>query len=101
MNILCWLSEWYQSNCDGGKEHESRIEIGSLDNPGWYVDINLINTPLEDKAFTKINIDKSDDDWFICRVENNVYKADGDPLKLEVILTIFKDWVEKGDTDVS
>ena len=94
MNILCWLMNWYQLNCDGDWEHLYGIKIDTIDNPGWSVDIDLIDTPLENKVFKKIKINSSNDNWIICRVENNIYKGDGDPSKLEKILTIFKKWVE-------
>ncbi|MDO7908781.1 Imm53 family immunity protein [Paenibacillus sp. JX-17] len=41
MEILKWLQEWYASQCDGDWEHSNGIKITSIDNPGWYVEINI------------------------------------------------------------
>ena len=94
MDIIMWLSKWYQSNCDGFWEHMYGIQIDSLDNSGWKVDIDLIDTLLEDREFEKIQIKNSDADWILCFVENDVFKGRGDPSKLKEILIVFKDWVE-------
>lgn len=94
MSILIWLEKWYQSNCDTEWEHIYGVKIDTLDNPGWSVKIDLLNTPLEGKAFENVNVDNGDDDWIVCRVVNNVYEGAGDPLKLEEILRVFKEWAE-------
>ena len=36
------LQHWYESQCDGDWEHEFGVKIGTLDNPGWMVDISRI-----------------------------------------------------------
>ena len=33
-NMLEWLMNWYESNCDGDWEHSYGVKIESLDNPG-------------------------------------------------------------------
>lgn len=93
-NILNWLMDWYESNCDGFWEHMYGVKIDTLDNPGWAIQIDLTDTLLEDKKFEKIQIDNGDDDWIICRIENNIFRGDGDTHKLIKILEIFKNWVE-------
>ena len=50
-NPISWLQNWYTTQCDGDWEHDYGITIGTLDNPGWYVVINLVETPLEAAAF--------------------------------------------------
>jgi hypothetical protein len=40
------LQSWYESHCDGDWEHDKRIRIGTLDNPGWRVYINLADNLL-------------------------------------------------------
>lgn len=95
MDTLKWLENWYKSNCDGDWEHcYKNVRIGTLDNPGWSVDINLMETDLEDKIFEGINIDNGDNDWIVCVVQDGNFKGRGDPDKLEKILEIFKEWAE-------
>ena len=95
MDIFDWLADWYKSCCNGDWEHSYGIEINTLDNPGWSVQINLENTTLEGKAFNKIKIDTSDKDWIFCYVENNRFKGASDLYKLKEIIKIFKIWAEE------
>lgn len=94
METLQWIQEWYKSNCDGYWEHMYGVKIDTLDNPGWIVQIDLLDTPLEQKEFDRVQYDKNDEEWFICSKENGIFKASGGPSKLEEILQIFKIWVE-------
>ena len=95
MELLQWLQNWYLSMCDGDWEHYYyNVSIGTLDNPGWYVRINLVDTPLEEKIFEEINDVTKESDWIVCRVKDGNFDGAGDPLKLISILQIFKDWAE-------
>jgi len=95
MNILKWLEKWYKSNCNGDWEHcYNNVIIKTMDNPGWLVDINLIETILEDKTFEKIQINNNDNDWITCFIQDGKFKGRGDSEKLVKILEIFKEWAE-------
>lgn len=89
--MLNWLMQWYKGNCDGDWEHLYGVKIDTVDNPGWSVDIDLLDTPFENKPFTKIQYDHGDGDWLICSKKDSILKGDGDPDKLEEIIRIFKD----------
>jgi hypothetical protein len=95
LSIIRWLEKWYQSNCDTGWEHVYGVKISTIDNPGWIVKIDLVDTSLKDRAFESINVDNGNDDWIVCRVNSNVYEGVGDPSKLEEILKVFKEWSDK------
>ena len=95
MDIFYWLQEWYKSNCNGDWEHSYGIRIDTLDNPGWRVEIELDGTDLDDKTFDGVEINHSDADWILCRVEDNVFNGSGDPNKLTKILEVFKAWATK------
>lgn len=94
MNLLNWLMSWYKSNCDGDWEHMFGVKIFTVDNPGWWLDIDLIDTSLEGKEFEAIEENNGDDDWFFCLIKDNVFRSSGDPDKLEKIIEIFRSWVE-------
>ena len=95
MDILLKLQNWYKSECDGMWEHGYGIDIGTLDNPGWHVKVDLIGTNLESKHFEEINTDNSVDDWIICKIENKKFIGYGDSQKLKEILQIFLEWAIK------
>lgn len=94
MDILEWFENWYRLNCDGNWEHNYGIKIETLDNPGWSVEVDLSGTPLEEieQAWTLIEISESD--WYGSKIENSVFSASGDPNKLRILLSIFKQTVE-------
>jgi hypothetical protein len=54
MSTLAQLQTWYSHQCNGEWEHSSGVIIQSCDNPGWWVKINLIGTPLQTQPFTEI-----------------------------------------------
>lgn len=92
MDRLGLLKEWYKSNCDGDWEHSYGIKIDTLDNPGWSIDIDLVDTILENKQFKNVNMYFDDNNWIDCKVENNIFKGNGSIDKLEEILDIFLEW---------
>lgn len=94
MNNLVWLQQWFNDQCDGDWEHMQGINISTVDNPGWYVEVDLIETSLENKVFNNVRIERTDDDWLICRVENNTFVGSGGALNLNEIIEVFKKWVQ-------
>jgi Immunity protein 53 len=91
-SVLNWLQEFYLSECDGQWEHGVGYTISTLDNPGWSIDFDLEATPLENKAFEPIRLERTENDWVHCRVEANLFQGRGGPKNLTELLTIFRDW---------
>ena len=98
MQTLQELQDWYRSQCNGEWEHAGGVTIGTLDNPGWSVDIDLGGTTLDQKAFETVShgvgegaVD-GEDNWLVCRVEGKIFRGRGGPNKLEEILQIFLRW---------
>jgi Immunity protein 53 len=98
-NILTELQQWYASNCNGDWEHSYGIKIETLDNPGWLLKIELEETNLQNHSFISIDIDNNEDDWYICKVNNNRFEALGDPTKLNKLIEIFLDWAKLQNPD--
>ena len=99
MSVLDDLQKWYASNCNGEWQEEYGVEIGTLDNPGWSVTIDLNDTNLEGKEFQPIENHLSEESWVECRVEENKFRGYGDPSKLEEILKVFIDWAKSQNDD--
>ena len=93
MNILAWLQNWYQEYCDGEWEHGYRIRITTLDNPGWGLEVNLEDTKLEFQPFEKVSVERNENDWLYCFIENKRFNGAGGPTNLVEILEIFRNWV--------
>jgi hypothetical protein len=94
MNTFDKIQKWYKENCDGDWEHSYGVEITTMDNPGWRIKIDLIDTELQEKSFERIKKEINKNNWIDCYIENGVFKGFGDPLKLEEILKIFIEWAE-------
>ena len=93
MDILLSIQDWYAEQCDGDWEHSYSIKIESLDNPGWYVEIDLVNTSAELVKDTSIKSEVDDNNWYNIQIENGQYKASGDPMKLLFLLEKFRELV--------
>ena len=89
------LQEWYSSQCDGDWEHGFGIHIGTLDNPGWSLDINLTGTELEGVPFLELKEKyEGERNWLICFVRDDSFGGRGGPLTLERMIQIFLTWVQ-------
>lgn len=104
MNTLKQLQQWYHKQCDGDWEHTWGVRIGTLDNPGWEVEIDLVATVLEDVLFLEQSYgmgeagDTSGDEWLMCKVEGHVFTGFGGPFKLDEIIEIFLKWAEDNES---
>jgi len=81
-----WLQMWYQENCDGSWEHQYGVEIGTLDNPGWYVKIDLSDTKYGCIESCELKMESSNEDWINCSISNAIFKGFGDSSKLNEIM---------------
>lgn len=97
MDTVLRLQRWYTAQCDGDWEHDWGVRIGTLDNPGWRVEINLAGTDLEDALFTEVSRSDSDVEWIRCWIEGQRFHGAGGAPMLGEILTLFLDWVEDAD----
>ena len=88
------LQSWYQMQCDGEWEHQYGIEIETLDNPGWAVEVDLAGTKLSGKSLPEMTAERSETDWFRCSVEAGRFKGFGGPTNLTEILEVFLGWAE-------
>jgi hypothetical protein len=46
MKILEWIQQWFKNNCNGDWEHGSDMQITTLENLGWDVEIDISNTSI-------------------------------------------------------
>ncbi|WP_035657777.1 immunity 53 family protein [Bradyrhizobium sp. STM 3809] len=87
------LQEWYASQCDGRWEHHHGIKIGTLDNPGWTLQVDLSATGLAERPFREVKVQGDDDgDWCHCRVRGKIFEAFCGPGHLGDVISIFLAW---------
>lgn len=101
MSTLARVQDWFASQCDGEWEQTRGVSIGSCDNPGWWVKVNLAGTTLAGQEFREIaeGVDAQrfaqNRFWISCRVEGSIWHGAGDATQLERILAIFLDWADE------
>ena len=98
-HAFVWLQNWYKSQCNEDWEHSYGIDIKSLDNPGWLIVIDLLETELENYQFDEVLIKRSNDDWVHCFLEDGKFQGAGGSLNLLEIVNIFRDWVESKNNE--
>ncbi len=100
---LNWLSQWYLAQCDGDWEHTYGVKVGTLDNPGWQLKIDLTGTPMEGHAFERLEHGKPSYDleewqrtgsWWVAWVEGDTFEAACGPLDLAAAVGVFRQWIE-------
>jgi hypothetical protein len=89
-----WLQGWYHSHCDGDWEHDRRIRISTLDNPGWSLYVNLEGTAKAESVVPRSLVERSENDWVSILVKDSQFEAHGGPGNLFEMIRLFADLVE-------
>lgn len=94
MNELKLLQSWYASQCDGDWEHSYGLSLQTLDNPGWSLEIDLIDTDVFEKPFGIIQRGDNgqDIDWILCKVEGGKFLGYGGVHNLTELISTFLTW---------
>jgi len=95
MEILDWIQNWFKDNCDGDWEHGEAIQITTLDNPGWEIEIDISNTSIANINIKWILNENGPQDWYGVKIENQKFNASGDSGKLKFLLGLFREMIEK------
>ncbi len=93
MGSLEEFQAWYATQCDGDWEHTYGVSIGTLDNPGWRLEVDLRDTPLDGVPFDEVKDNYDHErDWMRCWIEGAVFNGACGPLRLGDMLQVFLDW---------
>jgi hypothetical protein len=88
------LQQWFARQCNGDWEHQFGIRIDTLDNPGWIVDIDLVETELEEVYEGRIDRTRSETDWIDITINAEKFIATGSADRLDEIISQFCYFVE-------
>jgi hypothetical protein len=91
-DVLADLQHWYVDQCDDEWEHAYGVAIDTLDNPGWSVRIDVADTPLNDRAYERLELHRTADDWVVSWREEQRWCAACGPLNLGEAVAAFLDW---------
>lgn len=89
------LQRWYVAQCDGDWEHTYGVTIGTLDNPGWHVEIDLAETNLANRIFAAVTDLAPELDWIDCKVVESQFRGAGGPTTLGRIVRTFLGWARE------
>lgn len=90
------IQDWYARECNGDWEHSYGVKIETLDNPGWIVRIDLVETSLFNVSFspTERGDSETGQDWLRLKTDGKVFTGAGGVGNLEEILHAFLSWAE-------
>lgn len=95
VDSLSALQQWYADQCNGDWEHQFGVDIGTLDNPGWSLSIDLTGTPLENKVFAEMSDLTHESNWIHCKVKKQKFEGRCGPRNLERLISIFLQWASQ------
>ncbi len=85
--------DWYKSQCDGDWEHTFGVNIATIDNPGWSLKVDIVETSVEGKTVCEKSME-DEDDWYNIKCDGKVFKAYGDPTKLQFLIEYFTRFIQ-------
>jgi hypothetical protein len=83
------LQAWYLAQCNDDWEHSYGVKIDTLDNPGWTLDVDLIETDLEGIVVPLKREVRSQDDWVQFEATGTQFRAAGGPMNLQELIESF------------
>ncbi len=76
------LQHWYLNNCDGNWERDYGVDISSLPDPGWELNLDLLATQWEDLQLEPTSTHTSENDWLHLRTTQRGLQVTCGPLGL-------------------
>ncbi|MBM0256348.1 Imm53 family immunity protein [Micromonospora sp. 4G55] len=101
MSDLTFLQSWFKRNCDEDWEHEYGIRVESTDNPGWSVEVDLVDTDVEGRLLSRQKLTPDAGRWAWVWSDGDCFHGACDPLSLDVVLRQFRAFVEEQGPMVS
>lgn len=90
MSNLEWIIKWYCKYLDGDWEDGYGVKIRTLGNPGWDVEIDLMETSLENITIQSGLVEASEVRWYFWKIKDAKFTASGDETKLDFLLGEFR-----------
>ncbi|MFF0868596.1 immunity 53 family protein [Nonomuraea sp. NPDC003560] len=93
-DALMFLQSWYASCCNDDWEHSYGVTIDTLDNPGWHVKIDLVDTPLTGALLDPSKVERTEDDWIHVWSDGIRFEGACGPLNLGELSEAFRDFID-------
>lgn len=83
-----YLLDWYIKECD--KKYQGEIWLQTLSETSWGLSIDLRNSLIEGKNFSRVENRKDDYDWYVCELQAGKFVAETGLLNLPDALEAFR-----------
>jgi hypothetical protein len=90
---LAFLEDWYAAQCDADWEHSWGVEIGTLDNPGWRLRVDLDGTSWEGRCLERTTAQRDEHDWLQTWSDGHRWEAACGPQNLSEALEAFREFL--------
>ncbi|MCK9488193.1 MAG: immunity 53 family protein [Xanthomonadales bacterium] len=88
-NSLSIIQNWYADQCSGDWEHSHGIRLDTLDNPGWILTVDFIDTKFQDLTVPLKRTDRDGQNWVQYEVTEGRFIGCGGALNLMEIFDCF------------
>ena len=89
------LQAWFAAHCDGNWEQEYGVTIGTVEDPGWELRIDLVGTRLEGSVLVREGTERSAEDWCEAWCDGYTFHAVGGTHNLDELLGTFVTFTER------
>lgn len=96
-----FLADWYVRHCDGDWEHGGGIALGTLDNPGWRLAVDIEGTEADGVVIETQVVERSEDDWLHYWCDGSTFHVACGPRNVNELLTVFESFVRENSTDLA
>jgi hypothetical protein len=96
-DVIFQLEAWLSEQCDGDWEHTYGLTIETIDNPGWYVQIDLNETTLADIVKPFYRSERSETDWIQFEIKDSKFIGSGGIGNLREVLHCFLSCMDNGN----
>ena len=98
MDNIAWFEKWYadQTYKNHGKKIE--INISTIENSAWRIEIDLKNTNFSKKDVEKDENFKSKYNWYKAKIKKSVFIAEGDFTKLSFLIGKFRFFIGESNS---
>ena len=83
------LESWYSEQCNSDWEHSWGLSIQTIDNPGWHVEIDLVETAWAGVVIAFSREERSESNWIQFEVRDNKFVGSGGVGNLAELLRCF------------
>ncbi|MGH3077752.1 MAG: Imm53 family immunity protein [Gaiellaceae bacterium] len=93
--VLDVLREWYAAQCNGDWEQEYGVTIGTLEDSGWQLRVDLVGTALAGVELQRDLTVRGDQDWLEVWSDGFTFNANGGVVNLRELLAAFAGFAER------